>query len=173
MEDYKIDEHFLNIIFELRGKVLQTCIDLEMTMDTYIAEHFCDTATKVYEMATIVLAPRISWREKLAIFEVLIEKYNKSFKEKYPSFLNDIVNAIEHRNVFAHLPADITANGYKLFKEQGIVPFLKFKNYKVSVTKEIAYVRSPSYSNDEINSILSGIHTYTLEIRNMLKSVKV
>lgn len=171
MEEYQIDENFLNIICEIRGKVLQGCIDLEMTMDTYIAQHFCETESKVYEMATIILAPRIPWREKLAIFEVLIEKYNQPFKINFPNFLNDITNVIEHRNVFAHLPADITPNGYKLFKEQGIVPFLKFKNYKLPITKEISYVRSPSYTNEEINNILAGVHTYKVEIRYMLKSI--
>ena len=173
MEEYKIDEDYLNVIYELRGKLLQTCIDLEMVMDSYIAEHFCESDAKVYELATIVLAPRIPWREKLAIFWVLIEKYNQAFKDEYPEFSNDIINTIEHRNVFAHLPADLTANGFKLFKEQGIVPFLKFKNSKMPITKEIVYVRSPSYTNQEINSILAGIHIYTSAIHKMLRNNKV
>ena len=172
MEDYKIDEHFVNIICELRGKVLQSCIDLEMTMDTYIAEHFCETNSKVYEMATLVLAPRIAWREKLAIFWVLIEKYNEAFKNEYPDFSKDVVNAIEHRNIFAHFPADITANGYKLFKENGIVQFLKFKNYKIASTNQIEYVRFPGYTNDEINGILSGINIYTNAVRLLLRTIK-
>ena len=70
MEEYKIDEDYLNVIYELRGKLLQTCIDLEMVMDSYIAEHFCESDAKVYELATIVLAPRIPWREKLAILSI-------------------------------------------------------------------------------------------------------
>jgi len=173
MEDYKVDEYYLSVVYELRGKLLQTCIDLEMVMDSYIAEHFCESNAKVYELATLILAPRIPWREKLAIFWVLIEKYNQEFKDEYPEFSNDIINVIEHRNVVAHLPADLTPNGFKLFNEQGIVAFLKFKNSKMPVTKEIVYVRSPSYINEEINGILIGVHTYTSAIHKMLRSNKV
>ncbi len=171
-EDYEIDEKFLDIIYELRGKVIHTCIELEMMMGAYIAQHFCDTDAKVYELASVVLVPRVQWSEMLAIFTVLIEKHNRSFIDEYPNFSKDIINAIEHRNVFAHLPADITANGFKLFKEQGIVPFLKFKNSKMPVTKEIVYMRSPSYTNEEINGILEGVHIYTVAIKKMLKTKK-
>ena len=78
---------------------------------------------------------------------------------------------IEHRNVFAHLPADTTSNGYKTFQENGIVSFFKFKNSKMPKTKEIVYVRSPFYTNEEINNILAGIHIYTVAIKKILKTV--
>ena len=80
-ETYEVDPKFVELICEMRGKVIQNCIELEMVMDAYIAEHFCDTESKIVELASIVLAPRIQWREKLAIFTVLIEKYNTSFNE--------------------------------------------------------------------------------------------
>jgi hypothetical protein len=169
MDEYEVDEKFINLICELRGKVIQTCIDLEMIMDAYIAEHFCESESKVAELASIVLVPRVQWREKLAIFTVLIERYNQSFKDEFPDFDKDIINTIEHRNVFAHLPADVTSKGYKLFLENGIVAFFKFKNTKMPKTKEVVYMRSPSYTNEKINGILKGIHTYTVAIKKLLK----
>ena len=172
MEEYKINEHFLNAIYEIRGKVLQSCIDLEMVMDTYISEHFCETPSKVFELISLLLSPRVAWREKLIVFTIFIEKYNTDFLSEYPEFSKDITNIIEHRNVFAHLPADITSNGYKLFTEKGIASFLKFKNAKLPKTNEIVYMRSPSYTNEEINSILKGINTYTGAIQKMLRKIK-
>lgn len=169
MEKYEVNQEFVEIICEIRGKVVNSCIDLEMVMDGYIAQHFCETEDRIVEFASIVLAPRVQWREKLAIFSVLIEKYNASFKVEYADFDKDIANIIEHRNVFAHLPADTREIGYKLFKEQGLITFLKFKNSKMPNTKQIVYTRIPSYKNDEINAILKGIHTYTIAIHKMLK----
>ena len=169
MDDYEIEQKYVDLISEIRGKVIQTCIDLEMIMDAYIAEHFCETEEKVAELASLVLVPRVQWREKLAIFTVLIERYNQSFKTEFPDFDKDIINAIEHRNVFAHLPADITNKGYKLFQDKGIVAFFRFKNTKMPKTKEIVNMRSPSYTNEEVNSLLRGIHTYTVAIKKLLK----
>ena len=171
-EEYEIDKNFLDIIFEMRGKVIQTCIDLETVMDGYIAEHFSEMEEKIIELASIVLAPRVTWGEKLAIFTVLIEKYNHAFMEKYPEFDKDIKKIIEHRTVFAHYPADVTPQGFILFKEKGKVAFFKFKNAKMPVTKEIVYSSQPSYTNEEINGILRGIHIYTQAIHKMIKTGK-
>jgi hypothetical protein len=170
MDEEIVDPNFLRVVYELRGKVLQTCIELETVMDGYIAEYFCESEDKIIELASIVLAPRIPWGEKLAIFSVLIEKYNRPFMDEYSDFNKDIQNIIEHRNVFAHFPANTTPSGVELFKKVGVVAFLKFKNSKMPVTKEIVYARQPSYTNDEINLILKGIHTYTMAIHKMLKS---
>jgi hypothetical protein len=32
---------FINTVFEIRGKLLQTRIELELKMEGYIAAHFC------------------------------------------------------------------------------------------------------------------------------------
>jgi hypothetical protein len=166
------DPKLLNLIYELWGKVLQTCIELETIMDAYIAEHFCQSEDKIVELASIVLAPRVSWGDKLAIFSVLIEKYNKPFMNTYPDFNKDIQRIIEHRTVFAHYPANTTRIGVKLFKEEKIVAFYKFKNSRMPKTKEIVYNRQPSYTENEINLILKGITTYTIAIHNILKPLR-
>jgi hypothetical protein len=149
---------FINTVFEIRGKLLQTCIELELKMDGYIAEHFCETEEKIIEFGSIVLAPRISWGEKLNIFSVIIEKYNPDFLKEYPSFHSDIKKIIEHRTVFAHYPADTTITGVE-----------RFKNTRMPETSKIVYASIPSSSNEDINSILMGIHTYTTAIDIMIR----
>lgn len=169
MDNNESDQKFIDAICGVRGRFIESCIQLETMMDAYIAQHFCDTNEKVSELAYLVLAPRVSWREKLEIFKVLITKYNKKFEEEYGDFFKDITHIIEHRNVFAHFPADITPDGFKLFKKTGILPFIKFKNQKMPKTKKIVYIRYPSYTEEEFNSNLKSIYIYTIAIQKMLR----
>jgi len=169
METNKSEQKFVDAICGVRGRFIESCIQLETMMDAYIAQYFCDTNEKVSELVYIVLAPRVSWREKLEIFKVLITRYNKKFVDDYGDFYTDILHIIEHRNVFAHFPADITPDGFKLFKEKGILPFFKFKNQKMPKTKKIVYIRYPTYTEKEFNFNLKGVYIYTVAIQKILR----
>ena len=151
---------------EIRGNFIQECVDLEMIMDTYIAKHFCQDDSKVYELAALILAPRIQWREKLEIFRVLIGKYNLDFADKYKNYYSEINSIIEHRNYFAHLPVDFTDDGISLF-EKGIIRFLRFKNYNYD--NKVEYLKQLTFTQPQINEHLKLINSYTIAIRNNLK----
>src|SRR5665647_1756247 len=153
-------EEYSILLNQVRGTVLTACINLEIIIDLYIAEKICDTKDKINEMTSLILTPRVSLREKLEIFKVLIAKYNPEFKDKKGNFYNDLKNIIEHRNVFAHLPASVSDEGLDEYNNKGNFMFYKFKNFTDEATKEIGYSRVPIYTNDSIDEILSACNTY-------------
>ena len=149
---------YLNAICEYRGKFIDACIMLEITMDTFISDYFSEGNKKRSELMALVLAPRVSWREKLAVFTVIIEVNHKDFYDKNSTLNTDITDIIEHRNVFAHLPSNLTPNGQKLYNTKGIISFLKLKNARQK--KDIVLIREPSYTAYEFNELIKAIKHY-------------
>ena len=153
----------------VRGTVLTACINLELIMDIYIAEQFCDSKDDVNELCSLIITPRVPWREKLEIFKVLISKNSENFKIKNTNFYKDILNIIDHRNVFAHFPANISKAGLDEYNESGRMMFHKFKTFTDSKTKEVEHSRIPFYTSQVIDNIISNCNFYILEIKEVLK----
>ena len=137
-------------------------------MDVYIAEKFCTSKDQINELASLVLTPRIQWREKLEIFKVLILKYNKEFKEDYPTFHTNIKDVIEHRNVLAHLSASVTTDSLNEYNTAGNITFHKFKNFTDGKTNEIGYSRTPFYTNESLDNIIYTCNLYVTAIKKIL-----
>ena len=167
---------FQSIVETIRGRVIHACIDIEFMIDGYIAEHFCNTQDKVDELASLILMPRVSWNDKVEIFSVLIEKYNKQFNTSYPDYKKDIIDLIEKRNQFAHFPSNNTIEGIRHFDKTGNIQFLKFKNFKEKVTKDISYQQKPEYSHEEIKNYIAAANKYSkaisLELRMLKQSIE-
>lgn len=169
-EEFVPDSSQIEFICKLRGAMIQACTDLESVMDLYLAEHFCESEQKIEEFACLILVPRVPWREKLEIMAVIIEQHNKRFWSEHKEFKKEIIKIIEHRNVFAHLPANLTEAGSNLYRDDKTIEFIRFKNTRVHVTKEIAYFNFPYYTQETIEQLINGIYFWSSEISNIIKS---
>ncbi|MDQ3843634.1 MAG: hypothetical protein M3342_06415, partial [Bacteroidota bacterium] len=120
----------LKHICEARGRIIHHAIEVEYLISMYIAQHFTKDEVKAEELIAMILLPRMTFENKLQIFEQLILKYNHEFKTAFPSFRNDINEIIEERNIFAHYPTDFSKEAIEEFEKEGIITLVKLKSSK-------------------------------------------
>lgn len=155
---------------KFRGQVLETTVILEWIMDSYIAFYFVDkkNESKVEEIITLILAPRVTYNAKCEIFAHIVDIKHPQFKVANPKYVKDLQNIAEHRNVFAHYPMQISEESIEKFKADGTIGYVKFKNVKLKNTKEVSLTNVIPYSIEEGQSIIDLAHYYSVEIEKIL-----
>src|SRR5450755_4530417 len=135
-----------------RGTVVDKCIFLERCIDNYLAYFFClGNDEKGQQLIELILSTdRITFSGKQQVLKFVIDKYKMDFVAKYPNYNKDIVDLIQHRNIFAHYLLDTTNAGVIKFREDGTIGFLKFKN-----SMEVG-----EYSVANLEKIRNDLHKY-------------
>ncbi len=128
------DKGYFAQCVEFRGYVLEYISALEYSLNEYIADFFCEeNKSKAEAMQLLILGDdRMSLSAKAQVFYQIAKTYDKKWYDAYnppdaASMNNDLVKAIEQRNIFAHRIADVNA----FVKEglpKGTIRFIKFKN---------------------------------------------
>jgi len=152
----------------VRGSVLNAVTGLEMSIDLYITHYFTNDDIKSEELMNLIIAPRMSFENKVQVLMVLIERYDSSIIEENKSMNRDLINIIEERNIIAHYPLDITPPGLKTYYESGNLTFFKFKNVRTNSIKgekkEIKLTNSIVYNVNKSEDLLNSINKYHLII---------
>lgn len=143
-----------------RGHVLQRCVELEMLIDIYIGKHFTKDNTLLEELVTLIIAPRVTFDNKLQVLKVLIDKYDSDFKSKKPRFSKELKEIIENRNIFAHYPVDLSNSSLLLYKESRSITLLKFKNMKDEETNTVKLLNRIKYTDKQITALVDSIYDY-------------
>lgn len=163
----KFIEEFENHVCLVRGLVIQKCTELEWAMEVYISEYFSNDNKRIIELATLVLAPRVSWYDKLDILKTIFELNKVQMNAKMKNYYSDIKSIIEDRNVFAHFPIDQTASALQEFNSKKALRFLKFKNSKENTLKKLQLVNYKSYTPKQLGIIIDKLEIYAEEIKKM------
>lgn len=167
--DMDITDDYVEFIYKIRGGFIDASVGLESMMDLYIAEKLCDSPKKIEEMVCIVLA-RTTWREKLEIFIAICGIYDSSFLKAHKGIKERINKIIDLRNNFAHLPADITSDGCKIFYEEQKIRFLKFKSFKNIELNSVELFRPEIFDKERIDKTLKEIFESTEAIGKLCKT---
>lgn len=112
----------------MRGEVLQRATEIESMLDIYIGEHFTNDPVLVEELLCLIIAPRVSFENKLQVFRYLVDKYNSEFKDSNKGYFNELTELIQERNVFAHYPILFSLPAMHNFDENEVLTFVKLKN---------------------------------------------
>ncbi len=120
--------------YHYRGQILGDTIYLERLLDSVIASHFCPEIDKQKEFYELIIAnERMSFSNKIQVFEYLFKKYHKDFVEKHPTIFADIKNINDERNMVAHFLLDSSPEGIERFNKEGVFGFVKFRNGKETI----------------------------------------
>lgn len=149
----------------VRGNVLNAACALEMSIDLYITDHFTNDVDKSEELMNLIIAPRMSFENKVQAFFVLLERHNPTILTENPTIKNDIIKQIiEERNVLAHYPLDSTDWGLKRYYDTGDLTFFKFKNVRESngegKPKETKLTNTVIYNMTKAGDLLKLIDKY-------------
>ena len=132
-------------------------------MAAFLAKHFCKTKklqTQILE--TIFATTKITFDYKRDAINAIMLKDYKNFISENKSFNSDLQEIAKQRNIFAHYPINHLKKGKELFKKNGIVTFIKFKN---STDFE-------AYDIDSVNKFLKKVSDVTLALINLLDTMK-
>jgi len=152
-----------------RGIILHEITLLESDINSYIAAHFCgNDISKTMDMVLLFLGDeRTTFSNKAQIFYYLAIHYDAQWYAAYistrpklpkkdPYSLNqDLVDAIEQRNVFAHRLVMTNIDG----GEEPFTVFLKLKNEATPIF----------YTDENIDSLVEQIKN----IRNHLNQSEI
>lgn len=112
----------------VRGKMIDQTIYLEMHINEYLANHFCDTDEKRVEIMDLLFGTnRITFDAKRQMLIILIKNNIKDFDSKFPLLNSELKKIMEERNVFAHYLLNSTIDGLTRYNERQIMSFIKFK----------------------------------------------
>jgi hypothetical protein len=159
------EEKILLAAYDIRGRVIQRAIEIESLIGLYIAERITKDYDKVTELISLVLAPRVSFENKVQIFDYMVSKYDPKFKEKFPKLLHEMTSICEQRNIYAHYPIVFNETSFHNFENGKVVTFVKLKNTKKEnkvkgEPKETILVDPQFQSEDSINDILRDMIKY-------------
>lgn len=116
-----------------RGKYLRFIATLELSLNLYIACHFCGIDhSKIADMQLLILGDeRMTISNKAQVFHSIATTYDKKWYNSYvANFGNmnkDLVEVIVNRNIFAHRILEPDSNDLKN-NEVASIKFLRFKN---------------------------------------------
>lgn len=153
--------------FAIRGRFLETAIQLEKRIEFIIGRHFCETNDEIDEIIMVIIAPRVSFSQKKDILDYLFDLYYNEFKTKHSSILNRLEKIIKWRNIFAHWSLDFSEKSMKAFNDNHLISFVKLKNYKADGVHYLGDVTS--YSELDINTMISEMNEYVEVLDLFLK----
>jgi hypothetical protein len=136
---------------EYRGQIIERVVVLERIIDTFIGMYFFKDMAKYREMQEMVFATtKITFLNKAEVLTAIIKKNNSQFLVKNKKFFDELNGIAEERNKFAHHATDISKKAVEVFKKDGTVVLLKYKNEEI-----------PSPYNDEIiDNLMTKITKY-------------
>jgi hypothetical protein len=156
----------------IRGTIINACINLEIIIDLYISERFADTDEKINELSSLIITPRVTWGEKLNVLKLLMKKYHPKFAEDKKEIFSNIKNIIEHRNVFAHYPINLSEKAIDIYNKEGKILFTKVRALFDEKDKIVKYGSIPYYTNEKINEIITVCNYCIKEIKTVLRTGK-
>jgi hypothetical protein len=152
------ERKFQEAIVMARGHIMQRCIEVENTIDLFIATYFARQAPKQDEMLGLILGPRMTFNNKREVFVYLLENYYTDFIVSHPDLISDTLMIVEERNIFAHYPIDVSNEAKEKFNKDGSLRIQRIKNKKVKEkgeTKQKHYLmQHRDLGNKEINLLI-------------------
>jgi hypothetical protein len=120
-----------------RGQIINDTIYLERRIDEALTRHFCVDEEKKKELFELIIASeRMTFSNKIQVFEYLFRKHHKAFVEKYPLIFADLKNINEERNIVAHYLLDTSKEGKEAFINNNKFGFVKFRNSTETIWRE-------------------------------------
>lgn len=169
MQNKKTYPELVNLV---RGTIITACINLEIIIDLYISERFADTNEKINELSSLIITPRVTLREKLNVLKILMKKYHPKFAKDKKEVFSNINNIIEHRNVFAHYPINLSEKAIEIYNKEGKIIFTKLRASFDEKDKIIKHGSLPYYTNEIINEIITSCNYCIKEIKALSRTVK-
>ncbi|MGG9962398.1 hypothetical protein [Ferruginibacter sp. SUN106] len=158
----------------VRGNILNAVTSLEMVIDLYITSYFTDDVDKSEELMNLIIAPRMSFENKVQVLMVLIEKYRPEILASNKTMTSDLIAIIQERNILAHYPLDTTPWGLQTYYETHDLTFFKFKNVREGdgkgAKKEIKLTTNVLYNVKKSENLLTLINKYHLLIATTIKT---
>lgn len=140
----------ITTVRDWRGEIIGLTIVLERYMDAYIASYFCNTLEKRNDlMDFIICTDRISFRSKIDVLERILKKSDK--EKTHKSAINDLIDIMEKRNMFAHHHAYHDDASVDLFIKDGTISLVKVKNTRQRKT----------FTYKELTELTDKIRNYT------------
>ncbi len=103
----------------IRGSLLEMLAGFESLIDFYITIHFTghDENDKFEEFLSLIIAPNVTFRNKIEIFRALVDRYHPKFKSNNKQYWKDFLEIIEIRNIVAHYPINTSRSAIDKFKK--------------------------------------------------------
>lgn len=156
---------------EVRGKILEVLSEFEFWIDYYITRHFTNSIDKEDEFMCLIIAPNVTFRNKIEIFQVLVNKYHPQFKENHKTFFADFIEIVDRRNEVAHLRVDTRPEAIRQFYDEQILSFIRFKKggkEKINDIEEVKLISFKPFSESYVNNLINLIIKYCNSIKNLL-----
>ncbi|MDP4131124.1 MAG: hypothetical protein Q8939_13255 [Bacteroidota bacterium] len=152
-------EEILKTASDYRGRMIQVSVEMETRMDIFISGYFRLTPEKQGELMLLVLGS-VAVANKNSILEYILSidrvdgKLDHRFNIKqYLKKIRDIEN---ERNIFAHLPVDLSDEAQKIFKEKiGTITFVRMR--PGSENKSPALGIPKIYDESRINAAIKKV----------------
>lgn len=150
-----------------RGTVLQLAIETENLIEGYIASKFAESQAKRTELIIKILAQRVGANDKIDVFRLLIQRYDKAFYSKHKSIIGKIKSINQTRNQFAHWPVSLKSEDIEMHsKGKG------FRLIRLTVKKELSDktdIPDEIYSNSRLNDkvkYITGVNILLIKLIN-------
>jgi hypothetical protein len=163
-ERQKLEEiHTLSIMF--RGTILAECIDLEKTIDDFIAKDITfdeETQLRIFS----VILDRLTFESKITAFSFILDEaqdlagFVKTNTKGYPhkELIKKLRIVKDERNYFAHQTAWIQVEALRYY------PQVAFVNFRDKTKVEL-------YDNDRIDKMVDLIRATKKEIYEMIQGM--
>lgn len=112
-----------------RGQYIDLLIEIERSIDYYIANKLTDDEESANELIVVVLGS-LNMKAKSEAFQRTVEKHSSAIKKQEPNLFNSINAAIEMRNRLAHFSVDYSPQAMDYFERENVLQFVKLKALK-------------------------------------------
>ena len=170
-ERARIEELIAKTSYDVRGRILQKMVELEIIFDTYVASHFSgDNNDKFQEFISLMMSGTPLFR-KWAIMYYLLSVHNKEFLLKNKEVITNkkLQDIIEIRNLFAHFPIDFSEDALHNYTNTYSIIFRKFKETRENDTPLL--FTNYYLSSVNVNEYLNQIYLYIKLFRELVEGV--
>jgi hypothetical protein len=159
-------ELMLESAYRSRGRIIQLAIEMETYVDWYISKYFSDDEDKQTDFKILLLGS-IDLKNKMPILKYILGLNIENKKEDINKLINNIGIANTERNVFAHLPIDLSETAQAEYIKSPILDYIRMRpgHDKISNTYELGLKRP--FDENKINELIAFIHS----IITVLKSI--
>jgi hypothetical protein len=155
---------------QVRGVILERLSEFEFWIDVYITRIFTNDIEKEDEFMSLIIAPNVTFRNKIEIFKVLVNKYHPNFRKKHTKFWKDFLEIVEKRNMLAHLRVDTRPEAVAKYKEETVISYIRFKNSteKINGVETVKFISFNSFSETYVNGLIKLIDIYSNSIKSLI-----
>jgi len=124
-----IQKKMKDIAIKYRGQYIDLLIEIERSIDYYIANKLTGDEDSANELIVVVLGS-LNMKAKSEAFQRTVEKHGSEIEKHEPNLFNSINAAIEMRNRFAHFSVDYSPKAMEDFEKENVLQFVKLKALK-------------------------------------------